>query len=97
MTTPAGIIFTVALIPYVLTWFYIRQLVREVNTDATGPHVSMWWWLNGWRLHQRLFPTSRVRKRIIGCIALTVGLGLIAFGIEVRQALHHLASTSTLR
>ena len=84
MTTPAQIIFTVALIPYVLAWVYIRQLVREVNSDVTGPHVSMWWWwLKGWRLHQTRFPVSRVRKRIVGCMALTVGLGLTAFGIEV--------------
>jgi len=41
MTTPAAIIFTVALIPYVLAWVYIRQLVREVNSDVTGPHVSI--------------------------------------------------------
>jgi hypothetical protein len=91
MTTLAEIIFTTAFIPYLLAWLYIRQLVREVNGDgAIIPRVSIWsWWPRGWRLHKTLFPVSRVRTLIIVCVALTVALGLIAFGIEVQHAVQH--------
>ncbi len=37
--------------------------------------------------HRALFPNSRVRQRLAGCIALTVTFGLIAFAIEVRLML----------
>src|ERR1035441_4637949 len=41
----------------------------------------------GWSRHRALFPDSRVRQRLVGCFALTVTLGLIAFAIEVRLML----------
>ena len=97
MTRAAEIIFTIALIPYVLTWVYIRQLVREVNTNAAAPHVSMLWWLRGWRLHRNLFPVSRVRKRIIRCAALTLALALTAFTIQARYMVQHISAVSSTR
>jgi hypothetical protein len=89
MSTTAAIIFSVALVPYVLAWKYIRQLVRDVNARATGNRVSIWWWHEGWRLHSQFFPTSSVRLCIVACIALTAGLGLVAFCIEAQNLLFH--------
>ena len=87
MTTPSLVIFGIAAIFYILTWVYVRQLIREVNADPTAPHVSMWRWHKGWNRHRTRFPSSPVRRRILACIALTVIFGLVAFGIEVRQML----------
>jgi hypothetical protein len=85
MTTPSAVIFSIAAVFYLLTWVYIRQLVRDVNMDASAPHVPLWRWHKGWRRHRAQFPGSPVRKRIVECIALAVVLGLIAFAIEARQ------------
>jgi hypothetical protein len=90
MSTISTVIFCVALIFYALTWKYIRQLVREVNAKVTEDRVSMWRWHNGWQMHSQLFPTSPVRPRLVACIALTVGLGLVAFSIEARNMFVHL-------
>ena len=84
MTTPALVIFSIAAIVYVLTWVYIRQFIRDVNTDLTTPHVSVWNWTKGWHRHRIQFPDSPVRKRILTCIAATVTLGLVAFVIQAR-------------
>jgi hypothetical protein len=85
MTTPSIIIFSVAVAFYCLTWVYIRQLVREVNANPGHKRVSLWWWPSGWKRHRSLYPTSVVRKRLVGCIAITVALGLVVFVIEVRH------------
>jgi len=87
MTTPSVIIFCIAAIFYVLAWVYIRQLLRDVNSDPTGQHISLWRWHKGWSRHRSLFPNSPVRQRLVGCIALTATLGLIAFAIEARLML----------
>jgi hypothetical protein len=89
MSTTSIIIFSVALVFYLLIWKYIRQLVREVNETANGERVSIWWWHKGWGRHRQLYTTSSVRLRIAICIALTVGLGLAAFCIEVRNMIIH--------
>jgi len=47
--------------------------------------VSFWWWLSGWKPHRSLYPTSVVRKRIFGCMAITVALCLVVFVIEARH------------
>jgi hypothetical protein len=85
MSTTAAVIFCLALVFYVLTWKYIRQFVRDVNAKATENRVSIWGWHKGWRIHSQFFPTSSVRSRLVACIALTVGLGLVAFCIEARN------------
>jgi hypothetical protein len=85
MTTPSIIIFTVAAAFYGLTWVYICQLVRGVNAHPGQKRVSVWWWLSGWKRHRSLYPASVVRKRLLGCIASTVVLGLVALVIEVRH------------
>jgi hypothetical protein len=89
MSTAPTIIFGVAAVFYLLAWHYIRQLVREVNAKATDKTVSVWRWHKGWRMHGQLFPTSSVRLRVVACIALTVGLGLAAFCMEVRTSFIH--------
>jgi hypothetical protein len=85
MSTTAAIFFSLALVPYIFAWKYIRQLVRDVNVRATTNRVSIWWWQKGWRMHSQFFPASSVRLRIVACIALTVGLGLVALLIEARN------------
>jgi len=85
MTTPSLIIFSIAAFFYLLTWVYIRQLIRDMNANSIAPHVSIWWWLKGWNRHRTQFPASPVRRRILACIVLTVSFGLIAFGIEAHQ------------
>jgi len=87
MTTPSNIFFCLAAIFYVVVWVYIRQLVRDVNGDSTGQHISLWRWHKGWSRHRALFPNSVVRLRIVGCMVLTVAFALIAFAIEARQML----------
>ena len=87
MTTPSVIFFSIAAIFYVLAWVYIRQLVRDVNSEPTGQHISVWRWHNGWSRHRALFPNSPVRQRLVGCMALTVTLARIAFAIEARLML----------
>jgi hypothetical protein len=89
MSPTSIIIFVVALVFYVLTWKYIRQMVRDVNAKTTANRVSIWRWHKGWRMHSQFFPTSSVRPRIVACIALTVGLGLVAFCIEARNLFIH--------
>jgi hypothetical protein len=90
MSTISAVIFSVALVFYALTWKYIRQLVRDVNANATESSVSIWRWHKGWRMHSQFFPRSSVRVRLVVCIALTVGLGLVAFCIEARNMFVHL-------
>jgi hypothetical protein len=87
MTTPSIIFFCLAAIFYMVALAYIRQLVRDVNGELNGPHISLWRWHKGWSRHRALFPNSAVRQRLIGCMALTVTFALIAFAIEVRQML----------
>jgi hypothetical protein len=89
MSTTPAIIFGVALVFYILTWKFIPQMVREVNTNAIGNKVSIWRWQKGWRRHKQSFPSSPVRLRLATCIALTVGLGLAAFCIEVQKKFIH--------
>lgn len=89
MPISAVIIFSVALVPYLYTWKYILQLIREVNLRTNGKKVSVWNWNKGWKTHRQLFPESLVRRNIISCIALAVGLGLVAFCIGVRDSLLH--------
>jgi len=84
MTMPSIILFCIAAIFYVLAWVYIRQLVRDVNGESAGQQISVWRWQKGWSRHRTLFPNSPVRQRIVGCVALTVTLGLLAFAIESR-------------
>ena len=84
MALSSAIFFSVAFVFYLVTWVYIRQLVRDVNGDATGPHVSIWRWIKAWCRHRLLFPTSSVRKRLATCIGLTVIFGLIGFVIQAR-------------
>ena len=75
MTTPPLVFFCVAAIFYLLTWVYIRRLVRDVNSEPSGQHVSLLRWRNGWSRHRTLFPCSIVRQRLVACIALTVTFG----------------------
>jgi hypothetical protein len=89
MSTTSAIIFSVAFVFYLLAWHNIRQLVRELNERANGGRVSIWWWHKGWSKHRQLFTKSPVRLRIVTYIALTVGLGLVAFWIEVRNMIIH--------
>jgi hypothetical protein len=81
------IFFCVAAIFYVVAWIYIRQLVRDVNSEPTGQYISLWRWHKGWSRHRALFPKSAVRQRLVDCMALTVTFALIAFAIEARQML----------
>jgi hypothetical protein len=87
MTMPSVIFFSIAAIFYVMAWVYIRRLVRDVNSEPTGQHISLWQWHKGWSRHRALFPNSAVRQRLVGCMALTVTFGLIAFAVEVRRML----------
>jgi len=87
MTTPSIIFFCLAAIFYVAALVFIRQLVRDVNSEPTGQHISLWRWRKGWSRHRALFPNSIVRQRLVGCIALTVVFAIIAFAIEARQML----------
>jgi hypothetical protein len=87
MTTPSLVLFCVAAIFYVLTWVYIRQLVRAVNSEPSAKLVSLWRWHKGWKRHRALFPTSVVRQRLIAWMALTITFGLIAFAIQARLML----------
>jgi len=87
MTTSSLVFFCVAAVFYLLTWVYIRQLVRDVNSDPSAKPVSLLWWHKGWNRHRVLFPASVVRQRLIGCVALTLIFGLIAFAIQARQML----------
>jgi hypothetical protein len=89
MPISAAIIFSVALVPYMFAWKYILQLIREVNLGTSGKKVSVWIWNKGWKAHSQLYPESLVRRRIVFCIALAVGLGLAAFCIGVRDRLLH--------
>jgi hypothetical protein len=41
MTPPSVIFFCIAAIFYVLAWVYVRQLVRDVNSEPTGHPISM--------------------------------------------------------
>jgi hypothetical protein len=41
MTTPSVAFFCIAALFYVFTWVYIRQLVREVNSEPSGRHISV--------------------------------------------------------
>lgn len=88
MTTPSILLFSVALLFYAFAWVYIRQLVRDVNRQPTEQQISVWRWNKAWGRHRLLFPQSQVRKRLTGCIAITVILGLIAFVIEARLIIH---------
>ena len=85
MTTPSLVLACIAIVFYLLTWKYILQLVHEVNHGSTVHRVSWWWWHRGWRTHKALFPTSPVRKRLVTCIAATVGFGLVVFVVEARN------------
>ena len=85
MSTVSLIFFGVAFISYLVTWRYILQLVREVNRNSAVHRVSMWWWHKAWKVHKTLFPASSVRVRLLTCMVVTVGLGLIAFCIEARN------------
>jgi hypothetical protein len=85
MSTPSLILASIALVFYLLTWKYILQLVREVNHGSPVPRVSMWWWHKGWKAHRTLFPASPVRTRLLACIAITLGLGLVVFCVEARN------------
>jgi hypothetical protein len=87
MTTTSIILFCLAAIFYVVALVYIRQLVRDVNSEPIGQHISLWRWHKGWSRHRALFPNSPVRQRLVGCMALTVTFALIAFAIEARQML----------
>jgi hypothetical protein len=89
MPITAAVIFSLALVPYILAWKYIRQLVRDVNGRATANRMSIWWWHKGWRMHSQLFPMSSVRLRIVTCFALAAGLGLVAFCIAARNLFIH--------
>lgn len=84
MSTPSLILACTAVVFYLLTWKYILQLVSEVNHGSSEHRVSMWWWHKGWKVHRTLFPDSPVRTRLLTCIAVTVGLGLV-FCIEARH------------
>jgi hypothetical protein len=84
MTTPSVVLFCVAAIFYLLTWVYIRQLVRDVNSEPSAKLVPLWRWQKGWKRHRALFPTSVVRQRLIVCMAFTITFGLIAFAIQAR-------------
>jgi hypothetical protein len=85
MTTPSIVLFCIAALFYVFTWVYIRQFVRDVNSEPTGQRISLWRWRKGWSRHRDLFPDSRVRQRLVGCVALTATFALIAFVIEARH------------
>jgi hypothetical protein len=87
MPTSAAVVFTFALVPYVLAWKYILQLIRDVNSRTTGKKVSIWSWHKGWGIHRVFFPTSSVRRYIVYCMGLTIGLGLAAFCIGARSML----------
>jgi hypothetical protein len=87
MSTPTVVLFCVAAIFYLLTWVYIRQLVRDVNSEPSAKLLSVCRWHKGWKRHRALFPTSVVRQRLIACMALTVTFGLIAFAIQARLML----------
>jgi len=89
MSPASAVIFSVAAIFYLLSWKYIRQLIREVNSRDTKSRVSIWWWQRGWKMHTQFFPRSAVRGHIAFCIALTAGLVLVAFCIEVRSRMIH--------
>jgi hypothetical protein len=87
MPTSVAVIFSVALVPYILSWKYILQLIRDVNLKTTGKKISIWSWHKGWRIHREFFPASSIRRSIVYCIGLSVGLGLAAFCVEVRSVL----------
>ena len=87
MTTPSVIFLCIAAIFYVLVWVDIRQLLRDVNREPTGQHISLWRWHKGWSRHRALFPDSRLRQRLAGNMALTVILALMAFAMEARLML----------
>jgi hypothetical protein len=87
MSTLTVVLFCVAAIFYLLTWVYIRQLVRDVNNEPSEKLLSVWRWRKGWKRHRALFPTSVVRQRLMACMALTVTFGLIAFAIQARLML----------
>jgi hypothetical protein len=89
MSTAFAIIFSVALVFYVLAWKYIIQMVREVNANAIGKRVSLWRWQKGWKIHKQSFPASPVRLRLAASIVLTACLGLVAFCIEVHNKIVH--------
>jgi uncharacterized membrane protein len=89
MSTASAIIFSVALVFYILAWKYIVQMMHEVNANAIGKRVSLWRWEKGWKIHKQSFPASPVRLRVATCIALTACLGLIAFCIEVHNKMAH--------
>ena len=38
MTTPSIVLFCIAALFYVFTWVYIRQLVRDVNSELRVAH-----------------------------------------------------------
>lgn len=87
MSMPTVVLCCVAAIFYLLTWVYIRQLVRDVNSEPSAKLLSVWRWHKGWKRHRALLPTSVVRQRLIACMALTVIFGLIAFAIQARLML----------
>jgi hypothetical protein len=89
MSPTSTILFGLAIVFYLCSWTYIRQLVREVNAKSTGNRVSIWRWHKGWRRHRELFPGSQVRQRIVASFALTVAFGLGAFCIEARSLFIH--------
>jgi hypothetical protein len=90
ISTAVIVVFVLALVPYILAWKFILQLVREVNSRSAGNKVSIWWWhRRGWKMHRQFFPTSPVRGRIVTCIALAVGIGLLAFSIATRNLILH--------
>jgi hypothetical protein len=85
MSTPSLVLFSIALVFYLLTCKYILQLVREVNRESTIQSVSIWNWHKGWKVHRTLFPTSSVRMRLLASIVVTVALALVAFCVEARN------------
>jgi hypothetical protein len=57
----------------------------ELNHGSPEHRVSMRWWHKGWEVHKTLFPCSPVRTRLLACIAVSVGLGLVVFCVEARN------------
>jgi hypothetical protein len=63
-----------------------------VNNGSPVHRISMWWWHKGWNVHKTFFPASPVRTRLLACIAVTVGLGLVVFCVEARNLFERIQS-----
>ena len=50
----------------------IWMMVRQSRQLDAGARLSLFWWLPAWRIHQRGYPASPLRNRIVTRFALTL-------------------------